>query len=291
MWDLAAGLVLVACLSLVCFLIGISIAHRCSAVVANCTVFGTSLVVLLYGLLLHGRLLLARLLPASNVIIVSNLFPLGAAALAGIVAGRRAIPRWRRTAIGLILAVLGWYTVFSDLAGSRPTIAAPRYHRGLCMQTTGTSCSACCAATLLREEGIPASEAEMVDLCLTREHGTPTLGLYRGLKLKTGGTPWKVEVFRCGLEELREANRWPVILLVDLLTSSESKSSETAWRGWSLRVEHAVVFYGVAQSGEAILGDPAIGKKRWPLAMLERVWNGEGLRLAERGRRRGTTTR
>ena len=159
------------------------------------------------------------------------------------------------------------------------------------MQTTRTSCSACCAATLLREEGIPATEEEMVDLCLTREHGTPALGLYRGLKLKTRGTPWKVEVFRCGREELREANRSPLILLVHVLRPSSPKPIWSAWRRWLPRAEHAVVFYGVAQSGLAILGDPTVGKKRHPLASLERVWNGEGLRLVERDRRHGTTTR
>ena len=77
----------------------------------------------------------------------------------------------------------------------------------------------------MREHGIQASEQEMVELCLTRADGTPALGLYRGLKLKTRGTPWNVEVFRSGLEDLRNADRWPVILLVDVLTSAQSKTS------------------------------------------------------------------
>ncbi len=34
-----------------------------------------------------------------------------------------------------------------------------------------------------RDEGIRVSEVEMVPLCLTDYAGTPTLGLYRGVKL------------------------------------------------------------------------------------------------------------
>ena len=75
------------------------------------------------------------------------------------------------------------------------------------MQSRGASCGPCCAVTLLRHCGIEADEREMSDLCLTTKSGTPSLGLYRGLKLKTNDTPWDVEVVRGDLEQLCESGR------------------------------------------------------------------------------------
>ncbi len=291
MWDIAAGLVLVAGLSLICLSIGILIERRCSTAVANGAGLSVVVVILLYAILLHGRLLLARILPVSNVIVLSNMIPLGAGALTGIVLGRRSIPWWRRTAVGMIVTALAWYTVLCDLVGPCPAVNSPRYHQGLCMQTSRASCSPCCAASLLTEHGIPASEQEMIGLCLTREHGTPALGLYRGLKLKTRGTRWDVEVFRCSLEEMLEANRWPVILVVRLLKPSGHESMRPLRLRWPSRADHAVVVYGITDSAKALIGDPAQGKTRQSLKMLERVWYGEGLRLVDRGRPPATTAR
>lgn len=282
MGDIAAGVLIVASLSLACGCIGTSIARRCSARVANGVGLGLVLMVLAYAILLHGRLVLARVLPVSNVIVLSNLIPLGAAALTGIVLGRRSIPLWRRTTVGLMLTGLAWYTVLCNLVGPPPAINEPRYYQGFCIQTSRASCSACAAAALLGEHGISANEEEMAELCLTRIDGTPVLGLYRGLKLKTRGSRWDVEVFHWNLEQLREADGAPVILLVHLQSSPISPIS-TAWRQWLSRPDHVVVFFGVTDAGEAVLGDPAMGKRRRPLEMLKNMWSGQGLRLVERG--------
>ena len=56
----------------------------------------------------------------------------------------------------------------------------------------------------------------MMELCLTGAGGTPSLGLYRGLKLKTVGTPYDVEVFRTDVESLLDSDELPAILLVML---------------------------------------------------------------------------
>ena len=71
-------------------------------------------------------------------------------------------------------------------------------------QDSQVSCSAACAAKLLVEHGIEASEPEMILLCLTNRLGTPPLGLYGALKIKTRGTLWNVEIVRCGFAEFRQ---------------------------------------------------------------------------------------
>ncbi len=284
MGDIAAGLLIIVSMSLVCFFVGISVQRRCRQLAVNLVGLGIVLMIVLYAVMLHGRLVMARILPVSNVIVFGNVIPLAAAALAGIVVARRSIPLWRRAAVGAILTALAWYTVLCHFAGPRPAVGAPRYDRGVCVQTSRASCSACCAASLLREHAIPASEQEMVELCLTGEYGTPVLGLYRGLKLKTRGTRWHVEVFSSSLRELREANSWPVILLVRLQMPPEGGATWLPFAAWPSGGHHTVVVYGVTDRGEAILADPAEGKTRWPLARLERMWYGEGLRLVELGR-------
>jgi hypothetical protein len=283
MGDIAAGIVIVVGLSLAWGCLGMWLACRCSARVANGIGLGLVLTVVAYAILLHGRLVLARVLPVSNVIVLGNLIPLGAAALTGLVLRRRSIPWWRRMTVGLILTGLAWYAVLCDLVGPPPAISEPRYYQGFCVQTSRASCSACAAAALLAEHGISANEEEMAELCLTRIDGTPVLGLYRGLKLKTRGSRWDVEVFCWSLEQLQEADT-PVILLVHL-PCSEVSSISTAWRGWLSRPDHVVVFFGVTDAGEAVLGDPAMGKRRWRLETLKRTWPGQGLRLVERGRK------
>ena len=70
------------------------------------------------------------------------------------------------------------------------------------MQSTAVSCGPCCAVRVLADYGIDATEEDMIDLCLTGRLGTPALGLYRGLKIKTEKTKWDVEILRCSIEEL-----------------------------------------------------------------------------------------
>jgi hypothetical protein len=88
----------------------------------------------------------------------------------------------------------------------------------------------------------------MMDLCLTRSEGTPSLGVYRGLKIKTRHSRWDVEVVRCPLEDLLRNMEGPVLMRI--------------------RLE----------------GEPAVGRQRWATSELKRRWRGEGLRLVPRGR-------
>ncbi|MCE9556065.1 MAG: hypothetical protein K8T91_22180 [Planctomycetes bacterium] len=204
--------------------------------------------VCLFGWFVHGKLLVATVLPFSNAIILGNGIALGMTALAGVMAGQSNMARWRR-----------W-----------PFTA---------VQSCAASCSPASAATLLRYHGIAATEQEMIGLCLTTELGTPSLGLYRGLKLKTQETAWRVEIVRGTADELFKSRAGPVLLRIRLDTTDSS--SDGRWP-WSPGIGHAVVFYSLGSGGSVEIGDPAVGRDRWTTQDLRSRWRGEGLRLVRR---------
>jgi len=254
--------------------ISLRLCTRSSSTVAICCLALT----LAFTIGSYGQLDLARFIPLANVIVLGNWIPLGAAILGGIVAVQAKIPAWRRTATVGMLTGLAWYTVGCDLLASRPQPATPWFQDGVCMQTTVDSCSACCAATILMECGIPASENEMMELCLTRRGGTPELGLYRGLKLKTQKTIWDIQILSCTPEAFLQPDAYPALLLVDV--NGPSLGTRSWWR--PRRAEHAVIAYGITQSGLIEVGDPSAGRKRWSLEQLRQCWLGDGLRLVRR---------
>ena len=121
----------------------------------------------------------------------------------------------------------------------------------------------------------------MARLCMTRAAGTPMLGLYRGLKLKTAGASWDAEAFRGDLSSLR-AEPGPVILSVRLDRSAGiDPRYELAW-GWTPGVAHTVVLFGFRPDGKVDIGDPAAGREHWRVQDLEVLWHGDGIRLVRR---------
>jgi hypothetical protein len=235
---------------------------------------------LAFSVTLYGRLSLTRILPFSNAIVVGNWIPLGAAALMGIVFTQRTIPKWRRITVTVMLASLAWYTVAYDLLAPAPDTGHPRYLQGMCIQTTPTSCSACCAANLLRHYGIQADENEMIDLCLTRTSGTPELGLYRGIKLKTRGTQWDIKVFYGDVDTLKQPENCPALLMV--LSGPNNDGPPRPW--WKREdPDHAVLVFGFSESGVYDVVDPSCGQRRWTVDALRRRWRGGALCLVPRG--------
>jgi predicted double-glycine peptidase len=226
----------------------------------------------------HGQLGLAHLLPVSGVIVLGNWIPIGAAALAGMVAGQSSIPAWRRLAILGMSTGLAWYTVVQDVFTPASWATAPRFNNGVCMQTTADSCSASCAASLLIEHGISARENEMMTLCLTRHGGTPELGLYRGLKLKTEDTPWEVQILPRTPEALLGQDVFPALLLVS--ADAFGGDARPWWR--PRKADHAVVAYGITANGSVEVGDPASGRTTWSIKQFRQRWLGAGLRLIRR---------
>src|SRR5262245_30112309 len=111
---------------------------------------------------------LAHWLPYSSLIVLGNWLPLFAAVLAAI--------SWRSASgsavrqfvlCGALLATAVYALVYPAL-GTAPACENRWDKTGVCLQTTKVTCSPACAATLLAAHGIPATEQEMAELCLTR---------------------------------------------------------------------------------------------------------------------------
>ena len=220
---------------------------------------------------------LARLLPFSSVVILGDWIPPAAALLAGLAWRRMPGGAVRKGVLVVPLLALCGYRPAGRLIGSPPPLD-DRWKHGVCRQTSQASCSAAAAATLLRAHGITTNESEMAALCLTRPRGTPTVGLYRGLKLKTVGLPWKIEAFHGDLETLRR-ERGPVILSVRLDPGrGVDERYERLW-GWAPGVNHTVVLFGFRDDGKTEVGDPAVGRENWRVEDLRVLWHGEGFRL------------
>jgi hypothetical protein len=281
MGDLAVGFLVVAATSVAAFWVGNQITRVLTGLAQ--TMLAASLVafLLVFAIKLQGRLVLAQWLPFSNVILVGNLTTVGAACLAGVVWGWNSLPMWRRLLFATGLLFAAGLALLHGLPRNPPP-AGNEWLDGVCMQSNKASCSACAAATLLDHYDIPADEAEMMELCLTGAKGTPSLGLYRGLKLKTAGTPYRVEAFHADVESLLDSKELPAILLVKLeLGADVDPRYEHQW-GWTPGLGHAVVYYGRSGPARIEIGDPSVGREQWTIEDLRVLWQGEGLRLRER---------
>ncbi|MBI3923409.1 MAG: hypothetical protein HY318_18455 [Armatimonadetes bacterium] len=231
-----------------------------------------------HAFVLRDKIHLARMLPFSNLIVVGNWAPLFVAVLAAL--AWRGIPGGSlRKLVTVLPLVLGCvYLAYEPLLGEPPA-CSDLWSQGVCMQTSAASCSAASAATLLRCHGISATEGEMAALCFTRAKGTSRHGLYRGLKLKTVGTPWEVEILSGDADTLRRASPEPVLLFVGLERGARvDPRYEKKW-GWKPGVLHVVVLFRFIDHERIEIGDPAIGREPWPAKALEVLWQGEGLRL------------
>jgi hypothetical protein len=122
----------------------------------------------------------------------------------------------------------------------------------------------------------------MIGLCLTRTSGTSWYGLYRGLKLKTSGTPWDVRLVSCSLQDLLDNSGKPRILSVRLdKAPGLDPRYEREW-GWIPGVQHSVVMFGTIGEHSVNMGDPAAGREQWNIATLKILWHGEAIELVRR---------
>src|SRR5262249_9190240 len=145
------------------------------------------------------------------------------------------------------------------------------------------------AATLLHWYQIAATEQEMAELCLTRQDGTYWQGLYRGLKLKTRGTDWDVEVFsgKDLLDLQKMTLDGPGILTVGLPDDAPAyRIYQYDW-GWVPGVSHSVVLFRFLPRQQVRVGDPSLdeGQENWSRNDLQVLWRGRGIRLVPRGKR------
>jgi hypothetical protein len=226
---------------------------------------------------------LTNLLPYSNLIILGNWFPIAGAAMAGLASHRVPGTVWRRVACVCGLLGATTYSLVWPFLGAVPQCENVWTVDGICLQTTPSTCTPASAATLLRLHGISATEQEMAELCLTRE-GTTWQGLYRGLKLKTNGTEWDVEILQCDSEDLLARASQPLLLTVGLPedTANNVRTAAAEW-GWKPGVGHSVVALQRSPLGRLVVADPApgIGREEWTKDDVQYLFRGTAMRLVK----------
>ena len=280
MSDMYVGIGLILFLAAVIFAVTLRLTRTIPRVLCDLLGMLTVLAMILYIRDFFDSLVTARLLPFSNVIVVGNWFPLAASLLAGLAWHRipGTSPRKCLTVIPLFLS--GVYSLYHPLRGAPPA-CDQEYSEGIVRQTTSSTCSPACAATLLRHYGIEATEQEMAELCLTRK-GTHWQGLYRGLSLKTAGTPWQVEVLSCDVDNLTGMLTGPMIMTVQLAADVNAETHYTRDWGWVPGQSHSAVLFGRSADGKFEVGDPANGRESWSVDDLQVLWAGRGMRLVRR---------
>jgi hypothetical protein len=146
-------------------------------------------------------------------------------------------------------------------------------------QSTEHTCSAACAAGLLKMHGIQATEEELSELCLTRR-GTHWLGVYRGLKLKTAGTEWDVVVEEIRGTDLLSHKNLQGILALSFVCDEED-SLET---GFGMDVGHTVISFGVTPIRTVGVFDPSpdFGFESWNDRIIAEIDKAILLRLVSR---------
>ena len=292
MADIYLGLGILFGLSITLVFLGLFLDRRFSKRASLIAITLTIVALFLYAGLLRESALLARILPFSNLIVVGNWLILFGAFLTGLVANRIPGGRIRRGIYCTLLLAACTFTLIAPLIGTVPkggdywtregvTNQVTQY--AVAMQSSDSSCSAACAATLLRTVGIKTSEQEMIDLCLTHTNGTLWFGLYRGLKLKTAGTPYDVEILHATPTDLKSgALKGPLILSVRLdLKPGIDERYEKKW-GWAPGVAHSVVFFRTLPDNLVEMGDPSIGREKWGFDGIETLWHGDAMRLVPR---------
>lgn len=235
-----------------------------------------------YMLWIWDRPILARILPFSNAIILGNWLPVAAAFFIGVCLKTDTIAYLRRVFFAAALGCLCGFSLISPLLGDAPECGILDHSgRIFEFQTTKQTCSAACAAGLLRLHGIDATEEELATLCLTRS-GTHWLGVFRGLKIKTAGTEWDVIVEEVTPKQLTCSENPPGVLALTFTPEAAEHSIES---GFGTEVGHTVVCLGTCQKSKTLeVFDPSpdYGFESWNDRILADVQTGILLRLVSR---------
>jgi hypothetical protein len=151
----------------------------------------------------------------------------------------------------LFFGQVGWATAHTDYSRLHGAPDAD----GVFLQTSGYSCGAAAAATLLHARGYSTNEREMARLCETNSFsGTDPFLICRGLRRYLADEAWRVDMVRADWERLRRVPL-PALATVRL----------------SFMVDHWVAILSVHER-KIWLGDPLYGRVVWPRTMFERRW-------------------
>lgn len=277
MTDLYAGLAIMAVVTVAVLLMTVLLTRGISRREATGTGVVVALLILLYLRYIWNQPFVSRLLPVSNLVVVSNWFPLIAAFLTGITWTHGYGTRLRRAVFGGTLIGFAVWSTVHPLLGSPPECDNRWDRHGICLQTSRYTCTAAAAATLLRQYGISAQESEMAELCLTRR-GTTWLGLFRGLQLKVDGLALNVEVIECDLNAMLKL-KGPLILSVGIDPEKPYRPEYVDKWGWEPGQLHTVVCFDQKVRGLRLIGDPAVGLEAWNHEDFRTLYRGRVVRL------------
>lgn len=235
-----------------------------------------------YLVFLWDRPILGALLPFSGTIILGNWLPVFGSFLLGACLKTESITLLRRVGLSAILIAISGYSLTRPVLGNPPECLPVLGNRILDFQTTDQTCSAACAAGLLRLHGVSASEGELANLCLTRR-GTHWLGVYRGLKLKTAGTNWDVVVQEVSTQELFSRQLGPGILAMSFHATASGNDRDPEW-GFKPCSGHSVLVLNVRSEALLDVFDPDsyCGFETWTKDTLRNIRHGILLRLVPR---------
>lgn len=279
-WDLITAMVVIVSLSILTFLAGRRLGSDHGR--SRSMLFAESLLLtLIFAWFLAGGLFWARAVPGSGALYWSNPMPMLLGFCAGLAVTSPQIRRWRRRLT--VTALISMAAMYLALPIARPLMAPAAVAAGdnwseqICLQSHGATCAPAAAATLLNLNRIPATESQMIDLCLTSRQGTEPLGLYRGITLASQRYQVSPRIAS------RDPNRWireGQLPNVALVRFSEARPGSPIRRLWGPRGEgHAIVVLGF-ENGQWVLGDPAIGRVSWSDADFRRRFTGDAIYLA-----------
>ena len=293
--DIYWGLAVMLGVCVAVFVAGQQICNRFSRRTAV-TILAIDLVALVIFLkFLWDSPWLIKIVPLRNVIVLANFQVPLSALLAGLGWGLIKGTWLRRMIFIVPLLAISLWRGYGRLFDSPPPTRV-RWKGDVCRQTSNATCSAAAGVTLLRAYGIDTSEEEMARMSLTRADGTTVHGRYRGLVMKTDGTPWRVEpIVSASVDELRRlaSPRSPIILSVGLPPGAHAGTSGDGsgavdrryidTYGWLPGMRHTVVLFGFTADGAKVdIGDPSVGRELWDVADLNVLWQGNGFRLVAR---------
>lgn len=281
MIDIVIGVAIMAALSMLTFGISVRLGRSTRTFWLDVTAVSTVLATIFYAFFVWDKLILARLLPVSNLIIVGNWFPLATGLLAGVAWNRVPGATWRKAFSTALLLCVGFFAILQPVMG-QPPLCDNKWKDEVCLQTSPTTCSPASAATLLKAFGVTTTEQEMAHLCITR-NGTTWQGLYHGLSIMGERVQRKPELFECSLDELRQFDEFPVLLSVELTTEDAGMDLYYENKGgWIPDVPHTVVLFGFDDAGWALIGEPSFGFELWPPKDMDVLWHGRGIRMIPR---------
>ena len=242
-------------------------------------ILGSAFAFLFYS---AGQLYWTRLIPQSAVAVWANFTPLLVATAAGICWRLEKTPRWRRLVMTLSLAcvsVAATFWPFINLAMRPQPAGGDSWNGPVAMQTSWATCSPAAAATFLTAAGIPISESQMIPRCLTDASGTPTLGLYRGVKMIAAENGRELSVSDFDMTQLFNGDiEFPILLMVKLPRSGVDDPRYANQWGWIPGMGHSVVALGRNERG-LIVADPAKGLEAWSIDDMKVLWHGDAIRL------------